>query len=63
MVSWLEHVKKVHAAGSTSYQESLKRASKSWKKGGGGSNKGGSLWERDSAGPEASQEEEEVHGL
>ena len=31
--AWIEHVKKVHAAGSTSYKESLKRASKTWKKG------------------------------
>ena len=35
----MEHVKKVHAAGNTSYKESLKRASKSWKKGGGGGSK------------------------
>ena len=33
MTTWLEHVKKVHAAGSTSFKESLKRASASWKKG------------------------------
>ena len=32
MTTWLEHVKKVHASGSTSYKESLKRASASWKK-------------------------------
>ena len=32
MTTWSEHVKKVHAAGSTSFKESLKRASASWKK-------------------------------
>jgi hypothetical protein len=32
MTTWLQHVKKVHAAGSTSFKESLKRASASWKK-------------------------------
>ena len=32
MTTWLQHVKKVHAAGSTSFKESLKRASVSWKK-------------------------------
>ena len=32
MTTWLEHVKKTHAAGSTSFKESLKRASASWKK-------------------------------
>lgn len=32
MGTWIEHVKKVHAAGSTSFKESLKRASASWKK-------------------------------
>ena len=32
MTTWLEHVKKVHSAGSTSFKESLKRASASWKK-------------------------------
>ena len=32
MTTWLEHVKKVHASGSTSFKESLKRASASWKK-------------------------------
>ena len=31
MTTWLQHVKKVHASGSTSFKESLKRASKSWK--------------------------------
>ena len=30
--SWLAHVKAVHAKGSTSFKESLKRASASWKK-------------------------------
>ena len=30
--SWLAHVKEVHAKGSTSFKESLKRASASWKK-------------------------------
>ena len=34
MTTWLQHVKKVHAAGNTSFKESLKRASASWKKGG-----------------------------
>ena len=34
MTTWLQHVKKTHAAGSTSFKESLKRASASWKKGG-----------------------------
>ena len=33
MTTWLQHVKKVHASGSTSFKESLKRASASWKKG------------------------------
>ena len=32
MPTWIEHMKKVHAAGSTSFKESLKRASASWKK-------------------------------
>ena len=32
MTTWLQHVKKVHAAGSTSFKESLRRASVSWKK-------------------------------
>ena len=32
MTTWLQHVKKVHASGSTSFKESLKRASVSWKK-------------------------------
>ena len=32
MTAWIDHVKKVHAAGSTSFKESLKRASASWKK-------------------------------
>ena len=32
MTTWLQHVKKVHASGSTSFKESLKRASASWKK-------------------------------
>ena len=32
MTTWLQHVKKVHAAGNTSFKESLKRASASWKK-------------------------------
>ena len=32
MTTWLQHVKQVHAAGSTSFKESLKRASASWKK-------------------------------
>ena len=36
MTTWLQHVKKVHAAGSTSFKESLKRASASWKKSKGG---------------------------
>ena len=35
MTTWLEHVKQVHASGSTSFKESLKRASASWKKGKG----------------------------
>ena len=35
MTTWLQHVKKTHAAGSTSFKESLKRASASWKKGKG----------------------------
>ena len=32
MTTWLQHVKKVHASGNTSFKESLKRASASWKK-------------------------------
>ena len=32
MTTWLQHVKQVHASGSTSFKESLKRASASWKK-------------------------------
>ena len=32
MPTWLQHVKKVHASGNTSFKESLKRASASWKK-------------------------------
>ena len=32
MTTWLQHVKKVHASGSASFKESLKRASASWKK-------------------------------
>ena len=32
MTTWLQHVKSVHASGSTSFKESLKRASASWKK-------------------------------
>ena len=32
MTTWLQHVKQVHASGSTSFKESLKRASSSWKK-------------------------------
>ena len=32
MTTWLQHVKAVHASGSTSFKESLKRASASWKK-------------------------------
>ena len=32
MTTWLQHVKAVHAKGSTSFKESLKRASASWKK-------------------------------
>ena len=32
MTTWLQHVKKVHASGSTSFKESLKRASSTWKK-------------------------------
>ena len=32
MTTWLQHVKQVHAAGNTSFKESLKRASASWKK-------------------------------
>ncbi len=39
MTTWLQHVKKVHAAGSTSFKESLKRASASWKKGKGAGDK------------------------
>ena len=39
MTTWLEHVKKVHASGSTSFKESLKRASASWKKSKGGATK------------------------
>ena len=31
MTTWLQHVKEVHKAGSTSFKESLKRASASWK--------------------------------
>ena len=30
--SWLAHVKEVHSKGNTSFKESLKRASASWKK-------------------------------
>ena len=33
MTTWMQHVKKVHASGDTSFKESLKRASTSWKKG------------------------------
>ncbi len=40
MTTWLQHVKKVHAAGSTSFKESLKRASVSWKKQKAGKKKG-----------------------
>lgn len=36
MTTWLQHVKKVHAAGSTSFKDSMKRASASWKKTKGG---------------------------
>ena len=32
MTTWLQHVKQVHASGSTSFKESMKRASASWKK-------------------------------
>ena len=32
MTTWLQHVKQVHASGSTNFKESLKRASASWKK-------------------------------
>ena len=32
MTTWLQHVKQVHSKGSTSFKESLKRASASWKK-------------------------------
>ena len=32
MTTWLQHVKEVHSKGSTSFKESLKRASASWKK-------------------------------
>ena len=32
MTTWLQHVKQVNASGSTSFKESLKRASASWKK-------------------------------
>ena len=32
MTTWLQHVKQVHASGSTSFKDSLKRASASWKK-------------------------------
>ncbi len=32
MTTWLEHVKSVHKSGNTSFKESLKRASASWKK-------------------------------
>ena len=32
MTTWLQHVKQVHASGSTSFKESLRRASASWKK-------------------------------
>ena len=32
MTTWLQHVKKVHASGNTSFKDSLKRASASWKK-------------------------------
>lgn len=39
MVTWLEHVKKVHASGDTPFKASLKRASASWKKGKGSSSK------------------------
>ena len=39
MTTWLEHVKKVHASGSTSFKESLKRASASWKKNKGAATK------------------------
>ena len=40
MTPWLQHVKKVHAAGSTSFKESLRRASVSWKKQKAGKKKG-----------------------
>jgi len=40
MTTWLQHVKKVHAAGSTSFKESLRRASVSWKKQKAGKKKG-----------------------
>ena len=33
MTTWMQHVKKVHASGNTSFKESLKRASTTWKKG------------------------------
>ena len=32
MTTWLQHVKQVYSKGSTSFKESLKRASASWKK-------------------------------
>ena len=39
MTTWLQHVKKVHASGNTSFKDSLKRASASWKKTKGASTK------------------------
>ena len=62
MTTWLQHVKKVHAAGSTSFKESLKRASASWKKQKGSSAakpKKKKRGKRKSAEAEASTEEPE----
>ena len=53
MTTWLQHVKKVHASGSTSFKESLKRASKSWKSAKGAKKKKGK-------GSKAAEEDEKV---
>ena len=60
MTTWLEHVKKVHASGSTSFKESLKRASKSWKSGSKAPKRKGSKRTKGKKKEEAEPEEEPV---
>ena len=55
MTTWLQHVKQVHASGSTSFKESLKRASASWKK-----KKGKSPKAKSKKKSKAAKEEEEA---